>query len=159
MGSGGRTGHWTYSPSHSLPPAFLPLCLLRCQWLTFLQDASCQCSSSLPRSTLHNSLHSWFLGWRQRHSPSGRHDVDSDGDGLADSIDDYDDNDGILDDHDNDDDGDGILDNDDDDDYDDDNDGIPDGEEDDDGDGIDNDEDDDDDGDGIDDDDDLSNEL
>merc|ERR1712041_176 len=76
--------------------------------------------------------------------PSGRHDVDSDGDGLADSIDDDDDNDGILDDHDDDDD---------------DNDGIPDGEEDDDGDGIDNDEDDDDDGDGIDDDDDLSNEL
>merc|ERR1711962_315839 len=71
--------------------------------------------------------------------PSGRHDVDSDGDGLADSIDDDDDNDGILDDHDNDE--------------------IPDGEEDDDGDGIDNDEDDDDDGDGIDDDDDLSSEL
>merc|ERR1712226_890379 len=89
--------------------------------------------------------------------PSGRHDVDSDGDGLSDAMDDDDDNDGILDDHDNDDDGDGILDNDeDDDDDDDDNDGIPDGEEDDDGDGMDNDEDDDDDGDGIDDDDDTS---
>merc|ERR1712179_350315 len=75
--------------------------------------------------------------------PSGRHDVDSDGDGLSDAMDDDDDNDGILDDHDNDDDGDG----------------IPDGEEDDDGDGMDNDEDDDDDGDGIDDDDDTSNEL
>merc|ERR1712133_129416 len=66
--SGGGTGHWTYSPSHSLPPAFLPVCLLKCQWLTFLQDASCQCSSSLPWSTLHNSLHSWSLGWRQRHA-------------------------------------------------------------------------------------------
>merc|ERR1712179_341414 len=76
--------------------------------------------------------------------PSGRHDVDSDGDGLSDAMDDDDDNDGILDDHDDDDD---------------DNDGIPDGEEDDDGDGMDNDEDDDDDGDGIDDDDDTSNEL
>merc|ERR1712010_414614 len=65
--------------------------------------------------------------------PSGRHDVDSDGDGLSDAMDDDDDNDGILDDHDNDDDGDGILDN----------------EEDDDGDGIENDEDNDDDGDGI----------
>merc|ERR1711934_1056761 len=63
--------------------------------------------------------------------PSGRHDVDSDGDGLSDAMDDDDDNDGILDD--------------------DDNDGIPEGEEDDDGDGMDNDEDDDDDGDGIDD--------
>merc|ERR1712105_103841 len=73
--------------------------------------------------------------------PSGRHDVDSDGDGLSDAMDDDDDNDGILDDHDDDDDG------------------IPDGEEDDDGDGMDNDEDDDDDGDGIDDDDDTSNEL
>merc|ERR1711953_863041 len=72
--------------------------------------------------------------------PSGRNDVDSDGDGLSDAVDDDDDNDGILDDHDNDDDGDGILD---------DNDGIPDGEEDDDGDGIENDEDNDDDGDGI----------
>merc|ERR1712010_424798 len=61
--------------------------------------------------------------------PSGRHDVDSDGDGLSDANDDDDDNDG-----------------------------IPDGEEDDDGDGMDNDEDDDDDGDGIDDDDDTSNE-
>merc|ERR1712051_475864 len=78
--------------------------------------------------------------------PSGRNDVDSDGDGLSDAVDDDDDNDGILDDHDNDDDGDGILDNDEDDDGDgiendedddDDNDGIPDGEEnDDDGDGI-----------------------
>merc|ERR1712083_1010168 len=77
--------------------------------------------------------------------PSGRNDVDSDGDGLSDAVDDDDDNDGILDDHDNDDDGDGILDND----EDDDNDGIPDGEEDDDGDGIENDEDNDDDGDGI----------
>merc|ERR1712226_1462452 len=38
--------------------------------------------------------------------PSGRHDVDSDGDGLSDAMDDDDDNDGILDDHDNDDDGD-----------------------------------------------------
>ena len=43
-------------------------------------------------------------------------DVDSDGDGLSDAVDDDDDNDGILDDHDNDDDGDGILDNDEDDD-------------------------------------------
>merc|ERR1712037_840211 len=66
--------------------------------------------------------------------PSGRNDVDSDGDGLSDAEDDDDDNDGILDDHDDDDDGDGILDND---------------EEDDDGDGIENDEDNDDDGDGI----------
>merc|ERR1711972_678172 len=65
--------------------------------------------------------------------PSGRNDVDSDGDGLSDAVDDDDDNDGILDDHDDDDDGDGILDND----------------EDDDGDGIENDEDNDDDGDGI----------
>merc|ERR1712098_529126 len=65
--------------------------------------------------------------------PSGRNDVDSDGDGLSDAVDDDDDNDGILDDHDEDDDGDGILDND----------------EDDDGDGIENDEDNDDDGDGI----------
>merc|ERR1711890_85223 len=65
--------------------------------------------------------------------PSGRHDVDSDGDGLADSLDDDDDNDGVHDDHDNDDDGDGILDND----------------EDDDGDGVENDDDDDDDNDGI----------
>merc|ERR1712038_777437 len=90
--------------------------------------------------------------------PSGRNDIDSDGDGLSDAVDDDDDNDGILDDHDNDDDGDGILDNDEDDDGDgiendedddDDNDGIPDGEEDDDGDGIENDEDNDDDGDGI----------
>merc|ERR1712010_346770 len=72
--------------------------------------------------------------------PSGRHDVDSDGDGLSDAMDD---------------DGDGLQNDDDDDD---DNDGIPDGEEDDDGDGMDNDEDDDDDGDGIDDDDDTSNE-
>merc|ERR1711990_285561 len=63
--------------------------------------------------------------------PSGRNDVDSDGDGLSDAVDDDDDNDGILDD-DDDDDGDGILDND----------------EDDDGDGIENDEDDDDDNDG-----------
>merc|ERR1711934_1256104 len=75
--------------------------------------------------------------------PSGRHDVDSDGDGLSDAMDEDDDGDGLQ--------------NDDDDD--DDNDGIPDGEEDDDGDGMDNDEDDDDDGDGIDDDDDTSNEL
>merc|ERR1711878_9780 len=45
--------------------------------------------------------------------PSGRNDVDSDGDGLSDAVDD---NDGILDDHDDDDDGDGILDNDEDDD-------------------------------------------
>merc|ERR1739842_127551 len=65
--------------------------------------------------------------------PSGRNDVDSDGDGMSDAEDDDDDNDGILDDHDDDDDGDGILDND----------------EDDDGDGIENDEDNDDDGDGI----------
>merc|ERR1712045_882265 len=88
--------------------------------------------------------------------PSGRNDVDSDGDGMSDAEDD--DDDGILDDHDDDDDGDGILDNDEDDDGDglqndedddDDNDGIPDGEEDDDGDGIENDEDNDDDGDGI----------
>ena len=43
-------------------------------------------------------------------------DVDSDGDGLSDAVDDDDDNDGILDDHDDDDDGDGILDNDEDDD-------------------------------------------
>merc|ERR1712226_258434 len=86
--------------------------------------------------------------------PSGRHDVDSDGDGLSDAMDD-DDGDGILD-NDEDDDGDGLQNDDDDDD---DNDGIPDGEEDDDGDGMDNDEDDDDDGDGIDDDDDTSNEL
>merc|ERR1711971_1522265 len=64
--------------------------------------------------------------------PSGRNDVDSDGDGLSDAVDDDDDNDGILDDHDDDDDGDGILDND----EDDDDDGIPDGEEDDDGDGL-----------------------
>merc|ERR1711936_860523 len=77
--------------------------------------------------------------------PSGRNDIDSDGDGLSDAVDDDDDNDGILDDHDDDDDGDGILDND----EDDDGDGIPDGEEDDDGDGIENDEDNDDDGDGI----------
>merc|ERR1712179_409459 len=63
--------------------------------------------------------------------PSGRNDVDSDGDGMSDAEDD--DNDGILDDHDDDDDGDGILDND----------------EDDDGDGLQNDEDNDDDGDGI----------
>merc|ERR1712079_857612 len=63
--------------------------------------------------------------------PSGRNDVDSDGDGLSDAVDDDDDNDGILDDDD------------------DDGDGIPDGEEDDDGDGIENDEDNDDDGDGI----------
>merc|ERR1719402_837207 len=48
--------------------------------------------------------------------PSGRNDVDSDGDGLSDAVDDDDDNDGILDDHDDDDDGDGILDNDEDDD-------------------------------------------
>merc|ERR1712179_162266 len=87
--------------------------------------------------------------------PSGRHDVDSDGDGLSDAMDDDDGNDGILD-NDEDDDGDGLQNDDDDDD---DNDGIPDGEEDDDGDGMDNDEDDDDDGDGIDDDDDTSNEL
>merc|ERR1712083_868249 len=73
--------------------------------------------------------------------PSGRNDVDSDGDGLSDAVDDDDDNDGILDDH-----GDGIENDEDDDD---DNDGIPDGEEDDDGDGIENDEDNDDDGDGI----------
>merc|ERR1712088_1131549 len=78
--------------------------------------------------------------------PSGKNDVDSDGDGLSDAVDDDDDNDGILDDHDNDDDGDGIENDEDDDD---DNDGIPDGEEDDDGDGIENDEDNDDDGDGI----------
>merc|ERR1711909_216157 len=52
--------------------------------------------------------------------PSGRNDVDSDGDGMSDAEDDDDDNDG-----------------------------IPDGEEDDDGDGIENDEDNDDDGDGI----------
>merc|ERR1712141_658892 len=77
--------------------------------------------------------------------PSGRNDVDSDGDGLSDAVDDDDDNDGILDDHDNDDDGDGILDND----EDDDGDGIENDEEDDDGDGIENDEDNDDDGDGI----------
>merc|ERR1712130_731440 len=64
--------------------------------------------------------------------PSGRNDVDSDGDGLLDN--------------DEDDDGDGIENDEDDDD---DNDGIPDGEEDDDGDGIENDEDNDDDGDGI----------
>merc|ERR1712127_765035 len=64
--------------------------------------------------------------------PSGRSDVDSDGDGMSDAVDNDDDNDGILDDHD-----------------DDDNDGILDGEEDDDGDGIENDEDNDDDGDGI----------
>merc|ERR1712110_434571 len=62
--------------------------------------------------------------------PSGRNDVDSDGDGLSDAVDDDDDNDGILDDHDEDDDGDGIENDEDDDD---DNDGIPDGEEDDDG--------------------------
>merc|ERR1712038_2014189 len=48
--------------------------------------------------------------------PSGRNDIDSDGDGLSDAVDDDDDNDGILDDHDDDDDGDGILDNDEDDD-------------------------------------------
>merc|ERR1712008_603887 len=82
--------------------------------------------------------------------PSGRSDVDSDGDGMSDAVDNDDDNDGILDDHDDDDDGDGILDNDEDDDGDglqndedddDDNDGILDGEEDDDVDGIENDED------------------
>merc|ERR1712110_714765 len=67
--------------------------------------------------------------------PSGRSDVDSDGDGLSDAVD-----------NDEDDDGDGIENDEDDDD---DNDGIPDGEEDDDGDGIENDEDNDDDGDGI----------
>merc|ERR1712037_923241 len=71
--------------------------------------------------------------------PSGRNDVDSDGDGMSD------DDDGILD-NDEDDDGDGLQNDEDDDD---DNDGIPDGEEDDDGDGIENDEDNDDDGDGI----------
>merc|ERR1712110_717858 len=59
--------------------------------------------------------------------PSGRNDVDSDGDGLSDAEDDDDDNDGILDNH-EDDDGDGIENDEDDDD---DNDGIPDGEEDD----------------------------
>merc|ERR1719431_1901026 len=48
--------------------------------------------------------------------PSGRNDVDSDGDDMSDAEDDDDDNDGILDDHDDDDDGDGILDNDEDDD-------------------------------------------
>merc|ERR1712045_475537 len=70
--------------------------------------------------------------------PSGRNDVDSDGDGLSDAVDDDDNNE--------DDDGDGIENDEGDDD---DNDGIPDGEEDDDGDGIENDEDNDDDGDGI----------
>merc|ERR1712014_23500 len=64
--------------------------------------------------------------------PSGRNDVDSDGDGLSDAVDDDDDSDGILD-NDEDDDGDGIENDEDDDD---DGDGIPDGEEDDDGDGI-----------------------
>ena len=43
-------------------------------------------------------------------------EVDTDGDGVPDYLDDDDDNDGILDDHDDDDDGDGILDNDEDDD-------------------------------------------
>merc|ERR1712002_936824 len=75
--------------------------------------------------------------------PSGRHDLDSDKDGLSDAMDDDDDNDGVSDDHDNDDDGDGIKDND----------------EDDDGDGIENEDDEDDDGDGIDDYVDQSNEL
>merc|ERR1712090_69056 len=64
--------------------------------------------------------------------PSGRHDLDSDKDGVSDAADDDDDNDGVLDDHDNDedDDGDGVQNDDDD------NDGIEDAEEDDDGDGI-----------------------
>merc|ERR1712098_576263 len=75
--------------------------------------------------------------------PSGRHDLDSDKDGLSDAMDDDDDNDGVSDDHDNDDDGDGIKDND----------------EDDDGDGIQNDDDNDDDNDGIVDHADQSNEL
>merc|ERR1719382_1129487 len=60
-------------------------------------------------------------------------DVDSDGDGLTDEVDDDDDNDGLLDTEDEDDDGDGILDDD----------------EDLDGDGLTNAEDDDDDGDGV----------
>merc|ERR1712177_147384 len=88
--------------------------------------------------------------------PSGRHDLDSDKDGLSDAMDDDDDNDGVSDDHDEDDDGDGIQN---DDDNDDDNDGIVDGEVDDDGDGIENEDDEDDDGDGIDDHVDQSNEL
>merc|ERR1712013_807075 len=68
-------------------------------------------------------------------------DVDSDGDGLTDVIDDDDDNDGFLDTEDGDDDGDGISD--------DDGDGILDIDEDDDGDGVRNEDDPDDDGDGI----------
>merc|ERR1712203_1157397 len=83
-------------------------------------------------------------------------DVDSDGDGLTDEVDDDDDNDGLLDTEDEDDDGDGILDDDEDldgdgltnaEDDDDDGDGVLDGDEDDflsmidDGDGLENDED------------------
>ena len=57
--------------------------------------------------------HEHHLLYKNQYPPD---DVDSDGDGLSDAVDDDDDNDGILDDHDDDDDGDGILDNDEDDD-------------------------------------------